>query len=246
MRAGAHRPWSIVLPLGLCMLVAKVASAQQPPATPAPPSTPSRLGIHGFATVGMDWMVANDTFDALGLDTRPVEVGGGVQVSGLWRDLFLQVNVSRWSSDGERAFVDDDGNVFPLGIPLDVRASYLDVTAGWKYISRGALPGRCERTHRVQQRRAGSASTAKPDARPGEPRGRVAAVAAAPGVGGPDGGCTGVPDAGCDTHAAARPATRYDGASARGSGRMVARRIPGFAIRPARRLRAEAPRAELT
>jgi hypothetical protein len=138
MRAGAHRPWSIVLPLGLCMLVAKVASAQQPPATPAPPSTPSRLGIHGFATVGMDWMVANDTFDALGLDTRPVEVGGGVQVSGLWRDLFLQVNVSRWSSDGERAFVDDDGNVFPLGIPLDVRASYLDVTAGWKYISRGA------------------------------------------------------------------------------------------------------------
>jgi hypothetical protein len=139
MRVARHDIGSIGFALAVCVLAAGAASAQQPPskpaAKPATPSTPSRVGVHGFGTAGIDWVVANDSFEALGLDSSPVEVGGGVQVSGLWRDLFLQVTVSRWSTDGERAFVDDDGNVFPLGIPLDVRASYVDVTAGWKFIS---------------------------------------------------------------------------------------------------------------
>ena len=93
-----------------------------------------RIGVQGVAIAGMNWMSPSKSLKAAGLSTKPLEIGGGVQVINIWHDLFAQVNVSRLSTDGERTFVDEDGTSFPLGIPLSVKATYIDVSAGWKVI----------------------------------------------------------------------------------------------------------------
>ena len=92
------------------------------------------IGVQGMAIAGLNWMSSSKSLKANGLSTKPLEIGGGAQVTNIWRDLFAQVNVSRLSSDGERTFVDEDGTSFPLGIPLSVKATFIDVSAGWKVI----------------------------------------------------------------------------------------------------------------
>jgi hypothetical protein len=90
------------------------------------------VSVEGLAVLGVQWPAAVQTFEATKLDARPLEFGGGVQVTNLWRELFAQATVARTSNTGERIFVDSDGVVFPLGIPLSITATYVDVSAGWK------------------------------------------------------------------------------------------------------------------
>jgi hypothetical protein len=114
--------------------VAQTTAPQKPIA--APPSTGgATIGIQGIAVVGVNWPAASKTLEATGLPTKPVELGGAVQVTNIWRNLFAQVGASRTSDTGERAFLDDQGNVFPLGIALSVKTTYVDVSAGWKLAS---------------------------------------------------------------------------------------------------------------
>ncbi len=95
------------------------------------------VSVEGLAVLGVQWPAAVQTFEATKLDARPLEFGGGVQVTNLWRELFAQATVTRTSNTGERVFVDSDGVVFPLGIPLSITATYVDVSAGWKLRSPG-------------------------------------------------------------------------------------------------------------
>jgi opacity protein-like surface antigen len=136
-----------------------IIQAQDPP--PARPSTQarppaavnrggSRLGVDVFGGAGVTWPTATKSFDAVGLGPALVEFGGGARVTGIWRTLFAQVGAARWSDTGERAFVDSTGAVFPLGIPLSVKATYVDVSVGsktgfrsgktvlWSYVGVGA------------------------------------------------------------------------------------------------------------
>ncbi|HET7221549.1 MAG TPA: hypothetical protein VFJ02_26015 [Vicinamibacterales bacterium] len=106
------------------------ARAQQPDAVQA---APWRIGVQGVGIAGVNWPGADESFAAAGLDKRPVEFGGGVRVSEIWRTLFVQVNATRWSGSAERVFVDESGTPYPLGIPLDVKASFIDVSAGWRF-----------------------------------------------------------------------------------------------------------------
>ena len=106
------------------------AQVDRPASQPAAGS--NRIGVQGFGIFGVNWPVATKSFEATGLDEHPVEIGGGAQVTNIWRELFAQVTATRTSSTGERTFVDDDGTSFPLGIPLSAKATYLDVSAGWK------------------------------------------------------------------------------------------------------------------
>jgi hypothetical protein len=120
----------------LCPSIAAAQTSSPQAAIAAPPSTrAATIGIQGIAIVGLNWPAASKTLEATGLRTKPIEFGGAVQVTNIWRDLFAQVAVSRMSDTGERAFVDDEGNAFPLGIPLSVKTTYLDVSAGWKFAS---------------------------------------------------------------------------------------------------------------
>jgi opacity protein-like surface antigen len=114
---------------------APVAAGQD--ATPSRSSqAQARAAAAGFdllGTVAMNWPAARESFEAAALDSRPVEFGGGVQSTNVWRNLFVQINASRWSDTGERVFIDANGDRFPLGIPLDVKATFLDVSAGWEF-----------------------------------------------------------------------------------------------------------------
>jgi hypothetical protein len=60
--------------------------------------------------------------------------GGGIQVTNLWKFVFLDAAVSRTAIDGERVFIDED-DLQPLGIPLEVTMLYVDVAAGWRHVS---------------------------------------------------------------------------------------------------------------
>lgn len=92
----------------------------------------ANIGFDAFGGAGLTWPAAADSVEAAGLGSQSVEFGGGARVTGLWRYLFAQVAVHRWSETGERVFVDSTGARFPLGIPLAVKGTYVDVSAGWK------------------------------------------------------------------------------------------------------------------
>ena len=126
----------------LCVLVAHadILTAQQPrPKQPPRPSSPQRIGVQGFGIAGVSWPIAKESFEASGLDAQSLEIGGGGQVTNLWRRLFVEVSASRWSNEGERVFVNESGDRFPLGIPLDVKATYVDASAGWKFPGEGLV-----------------------------------------------------------------------------------------------------------
>jgi opacity protein-like surface antigen len=56
-----------------------------------------------------------------------------VQVTNLWRAVFVDVAVSSMTIDGGRVFI-DDGAVQPLGIPREVSMLSVDVAAGWRHV----------------------------------------------------------------------------------------------------------------
>ena len=117
----------------LALAVPGVSAAQ----TGAGDEGQSAMGAQVIGIVGVQWPTAVESFEATGLDSRPREFGGGLQITNLWRELFAQVTVTATSDTGQRVFV-DDGTVFPLGIPLTVKATYFDMSGGWKV----KFPGR--------------------------------------------------------------------------------------------------------
>ena len=121
--------------LGAILWTPSSAAAQEPAPRPVPAATGSRVGLDLFGGAGVSWPAAQDSFEAVGLGSEVFELGGGARVTGLWRELFAQVAASHWSESGERAFVAADGTVFPLGIPLDVSATFVDATIGMKNTS---------------------------------------------------------------------------------------------------------------
>jgi opacity protein-like surface antigen len=114
------------------LAIAPLAHAQDSTQRRPAAASDRRLGVDIFAGAGINFPGAQESFDALSLSSTPLDVGGGVRVTGLWGRLFAQVTGSRWSESGERAFVDSEGEVFPLGIPLDVDATFIDATIGVK------------------------------------------------------------------------------------------------------------------
>jgi len=119
-----------VLALALLVLAAPaIADAQ---ALPGPTGRTLRFAV--FGTAGLFTATAEDTFDAI-LDTRSgTDLGVGAQVawqSGALRGLFVEFDASRFEETGERVFV-HEGEVFPLGIPLTVSLTPIEVTAGYR------------------------------------------------------------------------------------------------------------------
>ena len=82
--------------------------------------------------VGRVNFVANDSFDAIfGESTGPI-FGGGARIGLPYGGLFVDVGAWRYHAEGERAFVAGD-TVFPLGIPLDVTVTPLEISGGWRF-----------------------------------------------------------------------------------------------------------------
>jgi hypothetical protein len=119
--------------------IERARGGSEPAGTARPRSQPSPTGrplrIAGYGTAGLFTATAKKSFDAI-LDTHSgLDVGAGAQVAwqaGMLRGLFFQVDVSRFEETGERVFV-HEGEVFPLGIPLTVTLSPIEVSGGYRY-----------------------------------------------------------------------------------------------------------------
>jgi len=109
--------------------------AAEAPAPDDAPKKPAPGGI-GSAGVGLFMPDARATFDAVGITGNPLVIGGGVEATRLWKQLFFRGAVE-WSQEtGERVFLDGSGGRYPLGIPLDVRMVPIDFSAGWRFDGR--------------------------------------------------------------------------------------------------------------
>lgn len=94
--------------------------------------TPSRFGGRAFGWGDWQQMTAKDSFDAVTGSSSLSGAGGGLEVHRVWRQVFLRGSVSRMKAEGERVFV-FDGTVFPLGIPLDITMTPMELGAGWRF-----------------------------------------------------------------------------------------------------------------
>lgn len=127
--------------LALIALVAGGTTSAYAQAKPRPRQSsarPSRsVQIGGYAMFGRISFTAVESFDAILGAPTGLMVGGGARVGLPWGGLFVDVGAWRFHREGERAFVFND-QVIPLGIPVDVMMSPLEVSAGWRFRLRRA------------------------------------------------------------------------------------------------------------
>jgi opacity protein-like surface antigen len=91
-----------------------------------------QLGLNGYGVLGDMRLDAAQTFEAVSETSHARLFGAGIQVTNIWRSVFVDVAVSNMTIDGERVFFDEARAVQPLGIPLEVSMRYVDVAAGWR------------------------------------------------------------------------------------------------------------------
>jgi hypothetical protein len=110
------------------------AQTQKPPPKPAlvrpAPAQQPRIALRGYITFGTSRLAANETFEAVA-EPQVSAIGGGVQVTNVWRNAFADVAGSQLSLDGERVFI-DNGRIFELGIPLEIAMRPFDIAGGWR------------------------------------------------------------------------------------------------------------------
>jgi hypothetical protein len=120
--------------IGLLALLAAVPVAAQSQADPAAFSEPSDLSFRGFFVATEQSFAAKTTFDAaFGSSTQPF-FGGGVQITSL-SGFYIEFGVTQFKRTGQRAFV-DNGQTFPLGIPLTATITPIEFSAGWRFGAR--------------------------------------------------------------------------------------------------------------
>jgi hypothetical protein len=117
-------------PLAVLMVLTLVATVSEATAQ-------GRVSLSGYWFLGEVRQNAAQRFEAVS-DARHAQVlGAGVEITNLWRFVFVDVAISRLAIDGERLSI-DDGAVQTPGIPREVSPLYVDVAAGWRH-SHGRL-----------------------------------------------------------------------------------------------------------
>jgi hypothetical protein len=100
---------------------------------PRQPVRPRRepIGLRAYAFSDATTLDAKKTFNAtLGTSTM-TGLGAGVEVLRLWHKVFARGAFSTSSAAGERVIVFEN-TAIPLGIPMHVRLSPLEVGGGWR------------------------------------------------------------------------------------------------------------------
>jgi hypothetical protein len=96
------------------------------------PAAAQGIDIRGYGLFGGTTFAASESFEAvLGSAGGPV-FGGGAEVGLPVGGLYFGVGAWRYSDDGERVFV-TDRQVFPLGIPVSVEITPIEITGGWRF-----------------------------------------------------------------------------------------------------------------
>lgn len=90
------------------------------------------VDIKGYGMVGATTFTASETFDAVLGSSSGTIFGGGAEVGLPLGGLYVGVGGWRFKQDGERVFV-SGGEVFPLGIPVEVTITPLEIIGGWRF-----------------------------------------------------------------------------------------------------------------
>jgi hypothetical protein len=121
----------ITTALLLALAIATPAAAQTRTA-PRKPAGSRTIQIGGYAMVGRIDFVAKDSFDAILGSTSGVILGGGATVGLPLGGLFVDIGGWRFSDDGERVLVINNEEI-PLGIPVEVTITPIEISAGWRF-----------------------------------------------------------------------------------------------------------------
>jgi hypothetical protein len=116
------------------------ATRDAKPSAPTPKATSALahpggppLGAQAFAAIDFNAFAASKTFNAVFGSSVILGYGGGVDITSVWKDLFVRVAVTRISKTGSRVFV-NGSDVFPLnGQPAKLSMTPIEAGAGWRY-----------------------------------------------------------------------------------------------------------------
>src|SRR6476646_8607495 len=111
----------------LALALPRAASAAEDPPSAAPAAPKAYVGLRAYAAIDGDTMAASRSFEAVLGTATLVAYGGGLDVTDVWKHLFLRAAVTHASKDGSRAIFTGTDAV-SLGIPLTV--SMLPVALG--------------------------------------------------------------------------------------------------------------------
>lgn len=109
----------------------------RPAAPPPPPLPPPELTVNGYAMFGRMNFTAADSFDVILGDPGGAIFGGGARVGLPFGGLFVDIGAWQFSGEGERVFV-ANGQEYPLGIPVEVSVTPIEISAGWQFRLRRA------------------------------------------------------------------------------------------------------------
>jgi hypothetical protein len=99
------------------------------------------IDVRGYGMVGGMSFRASESFGAVLGSSSGIIYGGGAEVGLPLGGLYVGVGAWRFKEDGERVFV-SGSDVFPLGIPLTVEVTPLEITGGWRFkqVSQRVVP----------------------------------------------------------------------------------------------------------
>jgi hypothetical protein len=104
------------------LTVPSVARAGEPP-----------VGATAFGAIDFNWFAASKTYNAVFGSSMIPGYGGGVDITGVWSDLFVRVAVTRVSKTGTRVFV-NGSDIFKLNSePAKLSLTPIEVGAGWRF-----------------------------------------------------------------------------------------------------------------
>ena len=109
----------------------QAGAPRQPRRPPVTRRTGPAFAIRGFGLLTEQQFAAPTTFEAIFGSSNGPFFGGGAQFVHRG-GLFAEVGVSRFKSDGERAFR-SAGESFSLGIPLSATITPIEVTGGYRF-----------------------------------------------------------------------------------------------------------------
>lgn len=98
----------------------------------AVPSAAQSIDIKGYGMVGTMRFAASESFEAVLGSSSGVVFGGGAEVGLPIGGLYVGIGAWRFEDDGERVFI-SGSEVFPLGIPLKVTITPVEITGGWRF-----------------------------------------------------------------------------------------------------------------
>jgi hypothetical protein len=97
------------------------------------PTVKPKLGFRAYAIAEAEYMLANESLEALVGKSTLANVGFGAEATGLHQGLFVRVAATHTSVSGSRVIVDPSKKVYSLHIPLNIEITPVEISTGWRF-----------------------------------------------------------------------------------------------------------------